>query len=166
MKNIEGKFIMLIDDDPGMLRALSKVLRGEGALVKCADWAGDGFEILGKREQQYDLVITDLRMPFMNGLSVIQAIHEVFPALPVMVLTAFGDAKVREACLREGAVAFLEKPLNSHELVAAVREALGVGIPATTSTPVPTENLVREKHPPATRPRTAPSSKKFKLNKD
>ncbi len=123
-KSISGKSILVIDDDPGMLRALSKVLSGEGATVTCANWAGDGFDILTKRDKQIDLVITDLRMPFLNGITVVYAIHELFPTLPVIVLTAFATREARAACLDQGAVAFLEKPIESPELVAAVKKAL------------------------------------------
>lgn len=125
MKSINGKSILVIDDDPGMLRALNKVLSGEGATVSCANWAGDGIDILTKREKQIDLVITDLRMPFVTGMTVVYAIHEILPRLPVIVLTAFANPEVRAACREQGAAAFLEKPLDSQELIAAVRSALG-----------------------------------------
>lgn len=125
MKNsINGKSILVIDDNPGMLRALNKVLSGEGVVVTCADWAGDGIDILAKRDPPIDLVITDLRMPFVNGMTVVYAVREIFPTLPVIVLTAFANPETRAACLEEGAVAFLEKPLNSQELIAAVRHAM------------------------------------------
>ncbi|MEO8427181.1 MAG: response regulator [Verrucomicrobiota bacterium] len=124
MKNLNDKSILVIDDDPGMLRALDKVLRSKGATVTCANWAGDAVEILTSRKKQFDLVITDLRMPFVNGMTVIYAIHEIFPALPVIVLTAFANPEVRAACREQGAVAFLEKPLESQELITAVRRVL------------------------------------------
>lgn len=125
MKNrLIGRAILVIDDDPGLLRALEKVLQSEGALVKCAQWGGDAIEILTRRTQPIDLVITDLRMPLLNGVTVVYAIHEAFPALPVIVLTAFGNDEARAACFDQGAVAFLEKPLDSQKLIFAVLEAL------------------------------------------
>jgi DNA-binding NtrC family response regulator len=125
MKNgISGKSVLVIDDNPGMLRALKRVLSGEGVVVTCADWAGDAIKTLAERSQKFDLVITDLRMPFVTGITVVYAVHEIFPALPVIVLTAFASPETRAVCLKEGAVAFLEKPLNSEELIAAVRDAL------------------------------------------
>ena len=124
MKHIKKKVILVIDDDAGMLRALYKVLSSEGANVLCADWAGDGIDLLGKREIKVDVVITDLRMPFVNGMTVVRAVHAIFPELPVIVLTAFGSPDVREVCLEQGAVAFLEKPLDTTQLIDAVRAAL------------------------------------------
>ena len=126
MKSLAGKAIMVIDDDPGMLRALTKVLSGEGATVTTADWAVDAVEILTDRQRAIDLVITDLRMPFVTGLTVVNAVREVFPKTPVIVLTAFGDPEVRAACRELGAAAFLEKPLDSDALIQAIRKALGL----------------------------------------
>ena len=120
MKKIWEKSILVIDDDQGMLRAIDKVLTGAGALVTRAECAGDAVEILTARQKNFDLVITDLRMPFVNGLTVVYAIHKIYPELPVIVLTAFGSADVRAECFRQGAVAFLEKPLDASELLAAV----------------------------------------------
>jgi DNA-binding NtrC family response regulator len=80
-------------------------------------------EILTRREKVIDLVITDLRMPFVNGVTLVYAIHEVFAELPVIVLTAFGSEDVKEECLRQGAVALLEKPLDTSELLAVIEDA-------------------------------------------
>jgi len=123
MKKLRNKSVLIIDDNPSMLRALDKVLTGEGADVTSASWAGDAIEILTARRKKVDLVITDLRMPILTGITVVYAIHEVFPGLPVIVLTAFGSANVKSECLRQGAVAFLEKPLDTTQLLAAIEGA-------------------------------------------
>jgi DNA-binding NtrC family response regulator len=126
MKKIHDKSVLIIDDDTGMLRALDKVLTGAGAVVTRAQCAGDAVEILTVRKERFDLVITDLRMPFVTGLTVVYAIHQIFPALPVIVLTAFGSADVKAECFRQGAAAFLEKPLDTSELLAAVEKVFTV----------------------------------------
>ena len=115
-----NKSVLVVDDDVRMLRALAKVLTGEGAAVTCAQWAGDAIELLTERRKQIDLVITDLRMPFVSGMTAVYAIHKVFPKLPIIVLTAFGSPEVRAECFRQGATAFLEKPLNSQALLAVI----------------------------------------------
>ncbi len=128
VKYICNKSVLLIDDNAGMLRALDKVLTGEGAVVTCADCAYDALEILTARKLKVDLVITDLNMPFMSGVqtgvATVFAIHENFPALPVIVLTAFGSPDVYGECLRRGAVAVLEKPLDTPQLLDAVEGVL------------------------------------------
>ncbi len=126
MKKLHGKSVLLIDDDAGMLCALDKVLTGEGADVTRAAWAGDAMEILTLRQKRIDLVITDLRMPVFTGLTVIYSIRQVFPALPVIVLTAFGSPTVKAECLSQGAAAFLEKPLSSPELIEAIEDVLAL----------------------------------------
>jgi DNA-binding NtrC family response regulator len=117
---LRNKSILIIDDDAGMRRALDKVLTGEGAVVTCADCAGSAVEILTGRQQRIELVITDLRMPFVTGLTALGAIHEICPALPVIVLTAFANPDVRAECLRQGAAAFLEKPLDTPQLLHTI----------------------------------------------
>lgn len=120
MNAIFNKSVLVVDDDVRMLRALDKVLTGEGAVVTCAQWAGDAIELLTERRKRIDLVITDLRMPFVSGMTAVFAIHKLFPNLPIIVLTAFGSPEVRAECFRQGATAFLEKPLNSQELLKVI----------------------------------------------
>ncbi len=124
MTSIEAKSILIVDDDPGMLRALEKVLDGEGAVVTSAKWAGDAIDILTKRDKQIDLVITDLRMPLVTGTTLVYAIHNIFPRIPVIVLTAFSNPDVEVQCCEQGAVAVLEKPLDTKQLLAAIESAL------------------------------------------
>jgi DNA-binding NtrC family response regulator len=117
MQTLRNKSILIIDDDAGMRRALDKVLTGEGAVVTCANCVGGGVAILIGRQTGIDLVITDLRMPPASGLGALQAIRQFLPALPVIVLTAFGTPDIRAECLRLGASAFLEKPLDTPQLL-------------------------------------------------
>jgi CheY-like chemotaxis protein len=119
-KMLNEKSILVVDDDQRMLRALDKVLTGEGASVTAAQWAGDALDFLTARETRVDLVITDLRMPFVSGMTVVYAIHKIFPGLPIIVLTAFGSPDVKAECLRQGAAAFMEKPLNTAELIEVI----------------------------------------------
>lgn len=120
MNSIQGKHILIVDDDEGMLRALDKVLTNEGAVVTATKWAGDAIDLLVGREKNAHLVITDLRMPLVNGMTLVYAIHLIFPDLPVIVLTAFGSAELKAECFRQGAAAFLEKPMNTVQLLTAI----------------------------------------------
>lgn len=124
MKTIQNKSILIVDDDPGMLRALDKVLSGEGALVTSAEWGGDAVEILNRSRNQIDLVITDLRMPLVTGISLLRAMHSSFPSIPVIVLTAFGSPEAKAAGHELGAAVILEKPLDSARLLAVIGEVL------------------------------------------
>jgi DNA-binding NtrC family response regulator len=123
LKKLRNKSILIVDDDAGMLRAVSKVLASEGADVTCAEWAGDAMEILTglqKELDRIDLVITDLRMPFVTGLTLVYAIHKISPHLPVIVLTGLGGADIQDECVRQGAAAVLEKPLDTPRLLETI----------------------------------------------
>ena len=111
---------MIADDDERMLRALDKVLTGQGANVIATKWAGDAIDVLTQRDRSVDLVITDLRMPIVTGATLVYAVHQIFPDLPVIVLTAFGDSALKTECLHQGAAAFLEKPLDTSQLLTAI----------------------------------------------
>jgi DNA-binding NtrC family response regulator len=126
MKTLNHKTILIVDDDEGMVRALTKVLTAEGARTIPAIWAGDAIDILAARQDRIDLVITDLRMPAVTGLTVVFAVHEVFPELPVIVLTAYGSPDVKAECLRQGAAAILEKPLDTAQLLGAIEEVFAL----------------------------------------
>jgi two-component system response regulator HydG len=120
MKKLYDKSVLIVDDDTTMLRALDKVLTGEGAVVTCADSAGDAVEIVTGRQKRIDLVITDLRMPLVTGITMIYAIREILPAMPVIVLTALGSPAIKAECLRLGAMAILEKPMDTPQLLTAI----------------------------------------------
>ncbi|MGH8022697.1 MAG: response regulator [Limisphaerales bacterium] len=121
---LEKKSVLVVDDDERMLRALDKVLSNEGASVTCSNWAAGAVKLLAEKKAAVDLVIIDLIMPAMSGLTAIFSIHSRFPKLPIIVLTAFGSPEVKAECFNQGAVAFLEKPLDSRVLVNAVRGVL------------------------------------------
>lgn len=125
-KDIYNKSILVVDDDESMRRALERVLTNEGATVTCSSWAGSAIGTLTERKTRVDLVIIDLNMPFISGLTAVIVIHDRCPKLPIIVLTAFGGPDVEAECLSQGAVAFLEKPLNSHVLINAVQKAFSL----------------------------------------
>ncbi len=130
MINLRDKCVLVIDDDAAMLRALEKVLVGEGCQVTCATLVEDAIEILVERKTPIDLVITDLWMQYVTGVMGLYGIHMMFPDLPVIVLTAFGSPDVKAACLKQGVAAFLEKPLDTKQLLNAVEGALVLKQPA------------------------------------
>ncbi|MFU8830906.1 MAG: sigma 54-interacting transcriptional regulator [Wenzhouxiangella sp.] len=119
--------VLLIDDDPGLLRLISLRLESAGFKVDAVESA----EIaLGRLASGYpDVVVTDLRMEGMDGMALFRHLREQAPALPLIIITAHGTIPDAVTATREGAYAFLTKPFNSNELVAAVTEAIGPGRP-------------------------------------
>lgn len=129
-RDIHNKSVLVVDDDERMLRALDKVLTNEGASVTCSSWAGGAISILTERKARVDLIIIDLSMPFISGMTAVYTIHNHYPKLPIIVLTAFGSPDVKAECLRQGAVAFLEKPLDSCVLINAIMDVFSSQKPA------------------------------------
>lgn len=119
-----NKNILIVDDDEQLLRALDKTLSHEGATIITTKCAKDAVEILIRRERGINLVITDLRMPLVNGMTLVYAIGLMFPAMPVIVFTAFGSPELKAECIRQGAAGFLEKNLSTSQLLTAIQDVL------------------------------------------
>jgi DNA-binding NtrC family response regulator len=123
MDELQDKSVLVVDDDPGMLRAMTKVLASEGMQVTGLSDPVAVAKRLADSEQRFDLVITDLRMPMFSGRGVL-ALTSALPELPVIIITAFGGADVEAQTLGLGAFAFLEKPISAAHLLEVVRRAL------------------------------------------
>jgi DNA-binding NtrC family response regulator len=123
MDELQDKSVLVVDDDKGMLRAMTKVLAREGMQVTSVSDPAAVVTKLADSEKRFDLVITDLRMPMFSGRGVL-ALASILPALPVIIMTAFGGSDVEAQTLRLGAFAFLEKPVTAAQLIEVVRRAL------------------------------------------
>jgi len=123
MDELRDKSVLVVDDDPGMLRAMTKVLASEGMQVTGVSDPVVVVKKLAGSEQRFDLVITDLRMPMFSGRGVL-ALASALPELPVIIITAFGGPDIQAQALRLGAFAFLEKPVAAHQLLDVVKRAL------------------------------------------
>ncbi len=123
MKELRNRSVLVVDDDSGMLRAMTKVLTNEGMRVTGLSDPTAVATTLAVSESRFDLVITDLRMPTFSGRGVL-ALASALPKLPVIIITAFGGPDVEAQALQLGAFAFLEKPVAAAELVDVVKRAL------------------------------------------
>lgn len=114
--------ILIVDDEAHARTALGEIIAEEGYATATA---GDGFKGLNQlREFDPHLVLTDLKMPGMDGLEVLRRIRQEAPDIPVIVMTAFGDIESAIAAIREGAVDYLTKPLRAEPLLHVVRRSL------------------------------------------
>jgi DNA-binding NtrC family response regulator len=125
--NDKVRSILLVDDDPELLKALTKVLEKEHYEVAAHTDARDAIRFINETRKNFDLVITDVSMPGMKGTAFLAAIKTAFPRLPVIIITAFGDWGEYMNALREGAYEYLSKPLDKTDLLDAVRRALSNG---------------------------------------
>lgn len=119
----EGK-ILLVDDDPGLLRLLSIRLRAEGYEVEAVESAHRALGAL--RQFSPDLVITDLRMDKMDGIGLLKELQTRSPGLRVVIITAHGTIPDAVTATQHGAFGFLTKPIDKDELMSLVERALKV----------------------------------------
>lgn len=114
--------ILAVDDDELALDTLAELLRMSGHSVLTASEGRAGVEIF--RNELPDLVITDIRMPKMDGLEVLRQIREIDDSVPVVVVTGHGDIENAIGALRKGAYDYLQKPINPEILLATVHQGL------------------------------------------
>ncbi len=119
----EGK-ILLVDDDPGLLRLLSIRLRAEGYEVEAVESAHKALGALNRFTP--DLVITDLRMDKMDGIGLLKELQTRSPGLRVIIVTAHGTIPDAVTATQHGAFGFLTKPIDKDELMSLVDRALKV----------------------------------------
>jgi DNA-binding NtrC family response regulator len=123
-EEISGR-ILIIDDDPHFLRVLQRILSGERFQVTATSNPCDAIEFL--RSGNFDLTICDLRMPDCDGLNLLQAIRSTGNEIPVIILTAYGEVDTYLEAMNAGATEYLNKPINTEELVRVVRNCLRKG---------------------------------------
>ncbi len=114
--------ILIVDDDPALLRLLALRLRHEGHEVVDATSAEGALARLDHELPQ--LLITDLRMGGMDGLQLFEAVHRRHPLLPVLILTAHGTIPDAVKALQRGVFGYITKPFEAHELMGEVERAL------------------------------------------
>ena len=114
--------ILLVDDDPDLLKLISLRLTSAGYRVRTADSGETALAQIAVHRPA--TVITDLRMPGIDGLQLFEAIHRQHPALPVIILTAHGTIPDAVSATQRGVFGFLTKPFDSQDLLQKVAAAL------------------------------------------
>jgi DNA-binding response OmpR family regulator len=129
--------VLLADDNRQMRLLLSIYLEDAGYdVMPCRD----GFDLvehlgsylLPNATESYDLIISDIRMPHLSGLDVLEGLRERDDFPPMILITAFGDAEAHERARQLGAAAFFDKPFSVEDLVARVRELVPLESPGST----------------------------------
>ena len=124
--------LLLIDDEQGVIDTLSLLLKEEGFEVVSALTGADGLERFD--EVRPDIVLTDIRMPKMTGVEVLQEIRERDPNTPVVLLTAQASLQSAIQAVNVGATHYVQKPWVNEELVAILRRSLSYGTVARENT--------------------------------
>jgi two-component system, OmpR family, response regulator len=116
--------VLVIDDEPGVLRFVSRALRAEGVEVETADVGADGYQMA--LSQGYRLVILDLVMPGVDGMTILKRLLHHRPDQAVLVLSCLTDTRTKVRALDLGAADYLGKPFALNELLARVRARMRV----------------------------------------
>ncbi|WP_456385891.1 sigma-54-dependent transcriptional regulator [Desulfolithobacter sp.] len=114
--------ILIVDDEPNYQIVLSELLRDEGHEVFTADSGIEGLPIV--RDTDLDLVISDMKMPGMDGIEFLVRIKELNKDLPVILITAYAEVEKAVEAMRLGAFTYLAKPFSNEQLLAAVNKAI------------------------------------------
>jgi DNA-binding NtrC family response regulator len=121
---MKGKSILVVDDEPNSLFALSRILEDEGFRVITAD---DGKSALGKLKKEIvNVIVTDERMPNLGGMDLLKEVKRRYESIPVVLLTAFGSIDMAVEALKEGAFYFFEKPVanNLERFITIINQAV------------------------------------------
>ncbi len=133
------QFVFIVDDEPKVCEAICDTLEKAGVKVATFGSAAECIEHL--RDQKCDLLITDLKMPQMDGVELLTQARMITPWLPVLIITGYGDIPTAVKAVRAGAVDFIEKPLSKDDFVRQVEAILAksgrinpsLGVPLTRS---------------------------------
>lgn len=144
MNNKTKNQVLVVDDEPDIREVLELTLGRMNVETRTAANLDEARHLLD--EFQFDLCLTDMRLPDGNGIDLIRHIQDKFPYLPVAVITAYGNMETAIAALKAGAFDFVAKPIDLNDLRNIVRTALrvqGPSTPAATIQPTPALSATR-----------------------
>jgi len=114
--------ILVVDDERSIRVGLNGLLTREGYTVTVAENGNEALRLLAN--QEYDLVLTDLRMAGLDGLSLLKKIKEYYPETLVLMMTAYGSEKIAVEAMKAGARDYIVKPFNNDEVKILIHQAL------------------------------------------
>ncbi len=114
--------VLLIEDDPGIVMTLRRVLAEEGYQVQVETRGDQGLS--RARDNGFDVVITDMKLPGLNGLDLVKELHAAKPRLPIILITAHGTTETAIEATKSGAYDYLLKPFEIPELIGLVGQAV------------------------------------------
>ncbi len=116
--------ILIVDDEPKILKILSVMLKSNGYKVDTANNAMEALEKL--KYNNFDLIISDIKMPEINGIQFMKKVFNDYWQMPFIFITAFADVESAVQAMREGAVDYIAKPFEEERIFLSIEKALGV----------------------------------------
>lgn len=120
-----GHLILVVDDEPIVVRSATAALASIGYMVLVAENGAAGLEAFMRSPDDIDLVLTDIVMPFMDGLAMAERIREIRPDVPILLMTAYSDAVIKT--MSDTELPLIRKPFLADDLIRAVRANLAGG---------------------------------------
>jgi DNA-binding NtrC family response regulator len=115
--------ILVVDDEPNMLRLLKTILMDKtGYEVTTTNNPLEVSKLL--QESHYDLVVTDLKMPLVDGIDLIGIVKNIEATMPIIVITAYGTIETAEEAIQKGAYDFITKPFRKETILITIKRAL------------------------------------------
>ncbi|WP_182867724.1 response regulator [Rhodopirellula sp. JC639] len=131
MNLIPKRRVLIADDEPGMRTTLADILADSGYDVRTAQ---DGQDAITKcQNEDYDVVLMDVRMPVVDGISAFREIRRSSQHVRVILMSAYGEDEMKHAALQDGAIAFLDKPLNLDTVIQLVADSTELAVMAITA---------------------------------
>jgi len=118
----KGYRILAVDDEPEILGVISGMLRTRSYRCDTAESGRQALEML--RQQQYDLLITDVRLPDVSGIDILKLVARKYPLMPVMIITGFASIENTKEAMRLGAVDYIPKPFSAQAVLGSVENIL------------------------------------------
>ncbi|UCG49725.1 MAG: response regulator transcription factor [Phycisphaerales bacterium] len=122
MRSRPQQHVFLVDDEPKILGAAREALEQAGLKVTCFRRGSDCLKQMAG--QRCDLLVTDVRMPGVDGIELLAEARRIAPWLPVVVLTGYGDVEMAARAFKCGACDFIQKPFSRETLLSAVKNTL------------------------------------------
>lgn len=122
------RVILIVDDEEGLREGLGKLLEDEGYVVLCAETGEEALDVL--QQSRIDLVLTDMRMPGMDGIELLKKIRERYGDLGVIILTGYGQIESYIEAMNFGAIEYVSKPFKIKELKFIVNKVLSGNAPS------------------------------------
>ncbi len=118
--------VLIVEDEDKMRRILELILSPDGYHIDLAEDGSKALSLLDKFS--YDLVITDLKMPVVDGMEVLKAINKLSPNVPVVVITAYGSVGSAVEAMKDGAFDYITKPFEKEEIRIVASKAIAYGV--------------------------------------
>ncbi len=124
---MNGKLILIVDDEPRVRFTLALILKHHGFQVLEADNGVEALRVLTEAPEQVqrvDLVVTDIKMPVMDGLELIKVLKQSDDPVKILVMTGYGDRETMSRLQGMGVRGVIHKPFDGEQLIAAIRAVL------------------------------------------